>query len=114
MRQSITPTKKVLGKVRVPGEQVPAERALLLAAIAEGESRVRFVPPSALRVVQLLRSLGIDIATERDVFIVQGNGLRGLSPVEGIVDLRGWGASGLLVIAVLAGQPFITLSLIHI
>ena len=108
MRQSITPTKKVLGKVRVPGEQVPAERALLLAAIAEGESRVRFVPPSALRVVQLLRSLGIDVATERDVFIVQGNGLRGLSPAEGIVDLRGWGASGLLVIAVLAGQPFIT------
>ena len=108
MRQSITPTKKVLGKVRVPGEQVPAERALLLAAIAEGESRVRFVPPSALRVVQLLRSLGIDVATERDVFIVQGNGLRGLSPAEGIVDLRGWGASGLLVIAVLAGQSFIT------
>ena len=108
MRQSITPTKKVLGKVRVPGEQVPAERALLLAAIAEGESRVRFVPPGALRVVQLLRSLGIDVATERDVFIVQGNGLRGLSPAEEIVDLREWGASGLLVIAVLAGQPFIT------
>ena len=108
MRQSITPTKKVLGKVRVPGEQVPAERALLLAAIAEGESRVRFVPPGALRVVQLLRSLCIDVATERDVFIVQGNGLRGLSPAEGIVDLRGWGASGLLVIAVLAGQSFTT------
>ena len=108
MRQSITPTKKLLGKVRVPGEQVPAERALLLAAIAEGESRVRFVPPGALRVVQLLRSLGIDVAIERDAFIVQGNGLRGLSPAEDIVDLRGWGASGLLVIAVLAGQPFIT------
>ncbi len=108
MRQSVTPTKKVLGKVRIPGEQAPAERALLLAAIAEGESRVRFVPPGALRVVQLLRSLGIDVAAERDAFIVQGNGLRGLSPVEEIMDLRGWGASGLLVIAVLAGQPFTT------
>lgn len=108
MRQSITPTKKVLGKVRVPGEQVPAERALLLAAIAEGESRVRFVPPGALRVVHLLRSLGIDVSVERDALIVQGNGLRGLSPAEEIVDLRGWGASGLLVIAVLAGQPFAT------
>ena len=108
MRQSITPTKKVQGKVRVPGEQVPAERALLLAAIAEGESRVCFVPSGALRVVQLLRSLGINVATERDAFIVQGNGLRGLSPAEEIVDLRGWGASGLLVIAVLAGQSFTT------
>ena len=108
MRQSITPTKKVLGKVRVPGEQVPAELALLLAAIAEGESRVRFVPPGALRVVHLLRSLGIDVSVERDALIVQGNGLRGLSPAEEIVDLRGWGASGLLVIAVLAGQPFAT------
>ena len=56
MRQSITPTKKVLGKVRVPGEQVPAERALLRAAIAEGESRVCFVPSGALSIVQLLRS----------------------------------------------------------
>ena len=84
---------------------MPAERALLLAAIAEGESGV-LRALGALRVVQLLRSLGINVATERDAFIVQGNGLRGLSPAEEIIDLRGWGASGLLVIAVLVRQSF--------
>lgn len=108
MGESSTPTKKVLGNVRVPGEQVPAERALLLAAIAEGESRIRYAPPSSLRVVQLLRTLGVEVASERDTWVVKGKGLRGLSPVEEIVDLRGWGASGLLVLAMLAGHSFTT------
>ena len=64
--------------------------------------------PSSLRVVQLLRTLGVEVASERDTWIVKGKGLRGLSPVEEIVDLRGWGASGLLVLAMLAGHSFIT------
>ncbi len=108
MRQSITPTKKVLGEVRVPGEQLPAERALLLAAIAEGESRVRFVPPSALRVVECLRTLGVEIEQQRDGLVVRGKGLAGLSPAGDIVDVQGWGASGLLLLAILAGQRFVT------
>mgnify|MGYP003333311361 CR=1 FL=1 len=108
MRQSITPTKKVLGEVRVPGERVPAECALLLAAIAEGESRVRFVPPSALRVAACLRAFGVEIEQERDGLVVRGKGLTGLSPADDIVDAQGWGASGLLLLAILAGQRFVS------
>ncbi len=108
MRESITPTKKVLGEVRVPGEQTPAERALLLAAISEGESRIRFAPPSALRVVELLRVLGVDVERQRDTWIVRGKGLRGFVQPEGIVDIGNWGGSGLLVLAMLSGQSFVT------
>ena len=108
MRESSTPTRKVVGEVRVPGERVPAERALLLAALAEGESRVGYVPPSAGRVVDVLVALGIETKKERGGFVVVGKGLRGFSPADGILDLEGLEESALLVLAILAGQNFVT------
>ena len=108
MRESSTPTRKVVGEVRVPGERGPAERALLLAALAEGESRVGYVPPSAGRVVDLLVELGIGVKKERGGWVVAGKGLRGFSPVDGVLDLAGLGVNALLVLAILAGQSFVT------
>ncbi len=97
-----------MGEVRVLGERGPAERALLLAALAEGESRVRYVPPSAGRVVDLLAALGIEVKRERGGSVVVGKGLRGLSPADGVMDLEGLGDNALLVLAILAGQAFVT------
>lgn len=108
MRESSTPTRKVVGEVRVPGERGPAERALLLAALAEGESRIGYVPPSAGRVVDLLVALGIEVKRERGGCVVTGKGLRGFAPVEGVLDLEGGGENALLVLAILAGQAFVS------
>jgi len=108
MRESSTPTRKIVGEVRVPGERAPAERALLLAALAEGESRVGYVPPSAGRVVDVLEALGVEVKKERGGCVVSGKGLHGFSSPDGVIDLEGLVDSAPLALAILAGQTFVT------
>ncbi len=108
MRESITPTRLVIGEVRVPGERESAQRELLLAALSEGSSRIYYAPPSVQRMVDLLQSIGTDIQREKNALVVSGCGLHGFSPAQSLVDLEGLGSSALLVLALLAGQPFRT------
>ena len=97
-----TPVKKIVGQVSVPGERGLAERALVLAALSEGDSTVRNAPVAAGRVAALLRDLGVDIATE----VVRGVGLRGFRAAAAPLDLEGLGDTALLLLPLLAGQTF--------
>ena len=58
MAAVVSPAKKIVGQVSVPGEREPAERALVLAALSEGNSTVHHVPVAADRVAALLRGVG--------------------------------------------------------
>jgi 3-phosphoshikimate 1-carboxyvinyltransferase len=60
------------------------------------------------RLVDLLKSIGVDIQWEKSALVVAGRGLRDFSPPSGMLDIEGLGASALLVLALLAGQPFTT------
>ena len=106
MAAIVTPVKKIVGQVSVPGEREPAERALVLAALSEGDSTVRYVPVSAGRVVALLRELGVDITKRAGTHVVRGVGLRGFREAEGPLDLEGLGDIALLLLPLLAGQTF--------
>ncbi len=97
-----TPVKKIVGQVSVPGERGLAARALVLAALSEGDSTVRNAPVAAGRVAALLRDLGVDIATE----VVRGVGLRGFRAAAAPLDLEGLGDTALLLLPLLAGQTF--------
>ncbi|MFD5558590.1 3-phosphoshikimate 1-carboxyvinyltransferase [Streptomyces sp. NPDC127068] len=67
---------RLTGEVLVPSSKYHAHRALILASLAEGVSRVH--GRSDARHVQytarFLRSLGVKIATEGDTFVVHGLG----------------------------------------
>ncbi|MCY3668006.1 MAG: hypothetical protein OXH81_20260 [Gemmatimonadetes bacterium] len=106
METVVNPIKKIAGQVSVPGEQEPAARALVLAALSEGKSTVRHVPVAADRVVAVLRELGVDIAKCAGTHVVRGVGLRGFRDVEGPLDLEGLGDTALLLLPMLAGQTF--------
>ena len=106
METIVSPVKRIAAQVSVPGEQEPAERALVLAALSEGKSTVRHVPVAADRVVTLLRELGVDISKRAGTHVVRGVGLRGFRDVEGALDLEGLGDTALLLIPLLAGQTF--------
>ena len=106
MVATVTPVKKIAGQVSVPGEREPAERALVLAALSEGDSTVRNVPVSAGRVVGLLRELGVDITKRAGTHVVRGVGLRGFQDAAGPLDLEGLGDIALLLLPMLAGQTF--------
>ena len=106
MVATVTPVKKIAGQVSVPGEREPAERALVLAALSEGDSTVRNVPVSAGRVVGLLRELGVDITKRAGTHVVRGVGLRGFQSAAAPLDLEGLGDTALLLLPLLAGQTF--------
>ena len=106
MEAIVSPAKKIAGQISVPGEREPAERALVLAALSQGDSVVRNAPVAAGRVVALLRELGVDIAERAGTYAVRGVGLRGFQGTAAPIDLEGLGDTALLLLPLLAGQTF--------
>ena len=106
MEAIVSPAKKIAGQISVPGEREPAERALVLAALSEGDSVIRNAPVAAGRVVALLRELGVDIAERAGTYAVRGVGLRGFQGTAALLDLEGLGDTELLLLPLLAGQTF--------
>ena len=106
MEETLSPAKKMVGEALVPGERLPAERALVLAALAEGESAISNAPVAVGRVVELLRGLGVGIDKKKSSYVVKGVGLRGFKGVDEPIDLDGLGDTALLLLVLLAGQGF--------
>lgn len=98
-------------KLEVPGDKSITQRALILAALADGESRLRGLLPGAdpRATADALRTLGADIPelpSDGSEIRVRGRGLRGLREPDGPLDLANSGTGARLLMGVLAGQPF--------
>ena len=101
---TITAARALNGEVTVPGELASAANSLLLAALAEGQSRILNMPPAIEPVVRTLRQLGIEIEYGGLSAVVSGKGLRGLRASDSVVDVASAGLAAPLFVAVLAGQ----------
>ena len=109
----MTPGGALSGTCRVPGDKSISQRALILAALAEGPSRLRGLLPSAdpRSTAAALRALGVAIPALPDdgsEIVVQGKGLRGLRPSSAPLDLGNSGTGARLLLGILAAQPFAT------
>ncbi|WP_447734333.1 3-phosphoshikimate 1-carboxyvinyltransferase [Rhodanobacter soli] len=106
---SSRPGRPLHGNVRVPGDKSVSHRALMLAAIAEGESRIRgFLEGEDTRATAaVLAQLGVRIDTpsagER---VVHGVGLHGLRGTAQSLDCGNAGTGMRLLTGLLAGQAF--------
>ena len=106
---SSRPGRPLHGSVRVPGDKSVSHRALMLAAIAEGESRIRgFLEGEDTRATAaVLAQLGVRIDTpsagER---VVHGVGLHGLRGAAQSLDCGNAGTGMRLLTGLLAGQAF--------
>lgn len=100
------PAVSLRGDVAVPGDKSLSHRALLLAAIATGESEIRGFGRSddTLSTAGAVAALGAGIEDTGDVLRVRGAGLRGLVPPGGPVDCGNAGTLIRLLAGVLAGQ----------
>ncbi len=108
MKRTITPARRLVGEIRVPGELEPAAEALILAVLAEGVSRIEYAPPAVAPVVTALRSLGLEIEHEGLTVALTARGARGLQEPSGPLDLSAVSDAALLVVAALACQPFVS------
>lgn len=95
--------------LRVPGDKSISHRALMLAAIAEGESRIDNFLNGAdcLATSAALRAMGIHIAEPDATTVrVRGAGLEGLRQPVRSLDLGNSGTGMRLLAGLLAGQTF--------
>ena len=79
---TITPARRVQGRLRVPGDKSISHRYAMLAALAEGRSELRNYAPGAdcQSTLTCLRALGVEI-TAGEAFI----SAVGADKIEGLV-----------------------------
>lgn len=96
---------RVAGTVRVPGDKSLSHRALMLAALGDGESRIRNVLQSAdvHSTAGVLRALGVPIPALSSDMRVTGVGLRGLQAPAADLDCGNSGTTTRLVAGLVAG-----------
>jgi 3-phosphoshikimate 1-carboxyvinyltransferase len=103
----VEPAATLTGHIRVPGDKSVSHRALLLGAVAEGETRISGFGRAGdtESTLAAVRSLGVEAAEDDvDVLRVQGAGLRGLRAPESEIDAGNAGTLIRLLLGLLAGQ----------
>lgn len=99
---------RVAGTVRVPGDKSISHRSLILASLADGESRIRGILDSedVRSTAAVLRGLGAAIPAFSGDMRVNGRGLRGLTAPRQSLDCGNSGTTTRLMAGVVAASPF--------
>ena len=103
----VEPAGALVGHIAVPGDKSISHRAVLVGALADGETRVVGFGRSAdtESTLNAVRALGIQVdELGDDELVVHGAGLRGLHPPEAPIDARNAGTLMRLLMGILAGQ----------
>jgi 3-phosphoshikimate 1-carboxyvinyltransferase len=102
----VEPVAAVRGDIAVPGDKSISHRALLVAALADGESEIRAFGTSAdtFATAEAVRALGAAVDLAGDSVRVRGAGLSGLRPPGEPIDCGNAGTLIRLLAGVLAGQ----------
>lgn len=104
----IKPVKCLRGAVRVPGDKSISHRYAMLAAIAEGTTRITGFASSAdcQSTLDCLSALGVGIRRSQDEIEIRGRGAAGFSAPARDLDAGNSGSTMRMLAGILAGQPF--------
>ena len=107
---TVTPARRVRGRVRVPGDKSISHRYALLAAIAEGPSHVTDYAPGAdcRSTLACLHALGVDLEEDAGALIIQGRGFGAWRSPQTPLDAGNSGTTMRMLTGLLAAQPFTT------
>ncbi len=99
------------GRVQVPGDKSMSHRAVMLAALADGETRIEgfLSGEDNLATARILEQMGAEIIWHNEArtsLTVRGAGLHGLREPVDVLDAGNAGTCARLMVGVLAGQPF--------
>jgi 3-phosphoshikimate 1-carboxyvinyltransferase len=102
----VEPAAALRGAIAVPGVKGISQRAVLLGAIADGESRIRGFGRAAdtESAIHVARALGVEVDEDGDEVTVHGVGLRGLRAPAAPLDCGNAGTVLRLASGILAGQ----------
>ena len=104
------PSGPLRGTVRVPGDKSISHRALMLGALAVGETRVRGLleGEDVLATAAAMRAMGADIERREDgEWRIHGVGVGGLMQPRAALDMGNSGTSTRLLMGLVASHPIV-------
>lgn len=108
MQQSIAPARRLEGVIRLPGDKSISHRYAILAALAEGETRIHNYATGAdcRSTLGAIEALGVRVERSDNAVLIHGQGLDGLQAPAGPLDAGNSGSTIRMLSGVLAAQPF--------
>ena len=103
------PVSRIRGDILIPGDKSVSHRALMLGAVAEGESRIHgfLAGEDCLASLRVLRQLGVNIIQHPAGAVeVHGVGLDGLKQSVSPLDMGNAGTAMRLFMGLLSGRSF--------
>lgn len=97
------------GDIHVPGDKSISHRALMIGALAVGETRVSGLleGEDVLRTAAAMRALGAEVTREHDgTWVLHGRGIGGLVEPDDVLDMGNSGTGARLLMGLLATHPF--------
>ena len=114
MHEQVSPTAALHGVVSVPGDKSISHRYAMLAAIAQGDSRIFNYSSGAdcQSTLACLSALGVTHETAQQdggrVLVIHGKGSDGFQPPAATLDAGNSGSTIRMLSGILARQPFTT------
>lgn len=103
------PHGALAGEARIPGDKSISHRALMLAGLAVGESRIEGLLEGGdvMATAEALRQLGVNLERQGPGrWSVRGCGVAGLAEPDAVLDLGNAGTGVRLLMGILAGHGF--------
>jgi 3-phosphoshikimate 1-carboxyvinyltransferase len=110
MQKRISPAPPLSGSIALPGDKSISHRYAMIAAIAEGDTRIANYSTGAdcHSTLGCVRALGIEVEGSGAEFVIHGQGLDGLRRPAAGLDAGNSGSTIRMLSGILAGQPFST------
>ncbi|GAB6138426.1 3-phosphoshikimate 1-carboxyvinyltransferase [Halanaerobaculum tunisiense] len=109
MDLTVEPKSKLQGTVKVPGDKSISHRAVMLGSLAEGVTEIEgfLTGEDCLSTVRAFQQLGVEIeGVGEEKMTIYGQGLKGLTEPDNVLDLGNSGTTTRLMLGLLAGQDF--------
>jgi 3-phosphoshikimate 1-carboxyvinyltransferase len=108
MRRKISPASAISGSILLPGDKSISHRYAMIAAIAEGDTRITNYSTGAdcHSTLGCVRALGIEVEGQGTEFVIHGKGLDGLRASNADLDAGNSGSTIRMLSGILAAQPF--------
>lgn len=101
-------SRPLRGEMEVPGDKSIGHRAVMMGAVARGETRIENLSRGAdnSSTVAAFRRMGVEFRREDGALCIEGRGWDGLRPPQGTIDCGNSGTTMRLLTGLLAGRPF--------
>ena len=108
MPETISPARRLQGNIRLPGDKSISHRYGIIAALAEGTSKIHHYSTGAdcQSTLGCMEALGAKVERDGNTVLITGRGLDGLQEPAGVLDAGNSGSTIRMLSGVLAAQKF--------